>query len=297
MENQFEFKRYLSENEIADPIAVIHDLYINLTDIEYLKSDLWEWVKAALQDQPLTYLSEPGLAIQTEKMLIRLFAALHLLAKKHQFHLPEQISIDEEEKHEKDFQKFSGLYELFYLHRGHVRRLNPDEVTNPYLAIHSFFSFHSLEEWQRVLNQWSEYALTKSSIIESDEGYSILQEYEQIEKMIEVAYLLNKEPDKFNERYHASYWKGLEITLRPRPDRDISLKFIKASIRFLDIVPPTRFNQNVRGMLIDFLHYNKGCIPFYFENLLLDLEYFFDFMDACAKETKHWEREEERDEV
>ena len=296
MENQFELNRYLSDDEIANPLSVIHDLFNNLTDIEYLKSDLWEWVKAALQDQPLTYLSEPGLAIQTEKILFRLVVALYLLAKQHQFNLPERNSIDEVKKNEQDFQKVSGLYELFYLHRGHVRRLNPNEVFNPYIAIHSFFSFHSLEEWQRVLNQWSEYALTKSSIIESDEGYSILQEYEQIEKMIEVAYLLNKEQNKFNERYHVSYWKGLEIALRKNPKREVSLKFIQGAIRFLDIVPPTRFNQNIRGMLIDFLHYNKGCIPNYFEYLLIDLEYFFEFLDTCNKETKHWDREEEIDE-
>lgn len=50
MEIQFEFKCYLSSEEIADPYIVIQDLYINITDIAYLKSDLWELAKAILSD-------------------------------------------------------------------------------------------------------------------------------------------------------------------------------------------------------------------------------------------------------
>lgn len=72
-----------------------------------------------------------------------------------------------------------------------IRRLNNDQIGIPFLAVKAFFLFKTLDEWRKVLQDWTEYALHRMSIVESRGDNSFFTEFEQFEKIIEVANLIN----------------------------------------------------------------------------------------------------------
>lgn len=115
--------------------------------------------------------------------------------------------------------------------------------------------------------------------------------------MIEASCFFIGEESKFPERFHQIYWNNLQTAISPflKDKRQVSLELLKAFLQFVDKVPAVRIRKNLRNIFMDYLQYNKGCMPFDFEDYLLDLENMFHFLDVAVEETMQWERKEEND--
>jgi len=78
-----------------------------------------------------------------------------------------------------------------YLSYGNFpRRLNTEEINNPYLAITEFFSYNSLPECRENLRNWFQAALVDRSMSETGNPANLFSFYEQVEKLIEATPLI-----------------------------------------------------------------------------------------------------------
>jgi hypothetical protein len=62
--------------------------------------------------------------------------------------------------------------------------------------VDEFFSINPLPEWKLTLHNWMEAALSNYSVTESVNSPEILTFYQQIEKLIDAAYLISKQTRK-----------------------------------------------------------------------------------------------------
>jgi hypothetical protein len=64
----------------------------------------------------------------------------------------------------------------------------------------------------------------------------------------------------------------------------LSKEFEERVLRFVDNVNIRRLNRNLRFMLIAYLLENEAGLPLYHEDLLIDLESLFHFLDDAETE-------------
>lgn len=265
------------------------------TSQEYQRKELWELMKAALSNNPWTFMNEPGTALDLTKKLESLLCTFFLLLrdkeeKDGEVKL-EVLPAGSEEQIEKERNEMYQLYDVMNEHRGRIKRLTKLEIAKPYLAIKALFAQHSLEEWSEVLSEWCEYALSKMTLM--DVMYeSILLDVEHLEKMLEVAYLFNKQYGKHHDK-DDGFMEQLIRELNQKTNKNLSQELLKEFIIFIDTVPPERLNRNLRKIFLDYLNYNKDGLPFDFKDYLFDLEWLHQFLDVLDRETRSLKQKEE----
>lgn len=281
----------LTLEEIKDPAIVITRLFDHYSS-EHLKKDLWELLKASTGDFCWTYLNEPGTAPALLKHLGRILDSLWLLLKHQEdqngvivapYYLP-----GSEDQNLRERNELVYLIPVLNLYKGRVRRLSQAEADEPYMAAKLFFKYKSIKEWKDILGCWVEYALSKTSVIETYDNHNFLLEYEYLDKMIEVAYLFNKEKEKFYYNDEEEYLDQLIQQLNKDGKNIMTKTLISTFYSFLQNVPPERLNRNLRKMLFDFLRFNKGGLPEDFDDLLIDLQDLMELLDIAQKEIKAW---------
>ncbi|TKC00292.1 hypothetical protein [Pedobacter cryophilus] len=277
----------LSAAEMEQPQEVLIQLF-DAQSSENFKKDLWELLKATVSNFSWTYRGEPGCVVRIQKDMLRLLEALYLLLKSREveegelqidhFQLGsrEQIILEREE--------LKNLYKVFYSHTGKVKKLSLAELENPYLAIKACFQFQSLAQWQNVLAEWAEYALTQTSFTSATEDADFLVAYEYLEKMIEVAFLLGNEDEATKAKDEQQCLSYLNKKNREHAKGPVNEKLFKAFQAFVESTPAKRLNRNLRKMMLDFLHYNIGGLPVDFEDYLIDFYYLTTLLDVAEDE-------------
>lgn len=279
----------LTAEEVSRPLSVIVGLFDKQSS-EYFKRDLWEMLKAVVRDTSWTYSNDPSIALSLEKDFGRLIDTLWLMLdekemQEGQIELPEPCKIPEEQRLS-DRMESANLYPILSLYRGRVRRLTMAEIENPYLAIKSFFQYQSREEWKESLAQWKEYALTNLNLAESypDDGFIV--EYELLEKMIEVAFLLNKQSESTFYDADDLYLDGLINDFNNRDKTQVTKNMLKGFFELLHVLPPERFCRNLRKTTLELLQGNIHQLPKDFGDYLGDLNRLAEFLDIAADELK-----------
>lgn len=293
-EDKFEHA-HLRSDELQNPGLVFTRLFDG-RGAEYLRNELWEMLKAAVSASSWTFLNEPGAVLTLQKDLGRLIDAFRILLtdkENREGELPlTRFMPGTRECFVQETKYVINLYPVLNIHKGRIRRLSREETENPYLAIKEFFNLKSSKEWKDVLSEWVEHALCKLSIIDACEDTEILLEFEQFEKLIELAYIFNKEQEKDNYKEEEDNLERVlnEIALT-EGSKLISKNLHRLFLDFLKTVPPVRINRNLRKMLIDFIQYSQVGLPSDFKDYLSDLYLLTELLDEAEKETRNWHKE------
>lgn len=287
---------HLRSDELANPGLVFTRLF-DSRGAEYLRNELWEMLKAAVSASSWTYLNEPGAVLTLQKDLGRLIDAFWIILKNKEEKDGEitttRFMPGTAERLVQETEYVINLYPVLNIHKGRIRRLSREEIENPYLAIKQFFNLKSSKEWKAVLSEWVEHALCKLSMIDAVEDTEVLLEFEQFEKLIEVAYIFNKEQQKDHYKEEEDNLERVlnEIAFTDEGKKIISKHLHLSFLDFLKTVPPVRINRNLRKMLIDFIQYSKDGLPSDFTDYLTDLYLLTELLDEAEKETRNWHKE------
>lgn len=80
--------------------------------------------------------------------------------------------------------------------------LSPEEIANPQIVLHNFFDFANLPEARKMMWEWFRTTVTcnYSEALDTTDRANIVLIFEQLEKLVEAAYLLN-EQRKMNQLF------------------------------------------------------------------------------------------------
>jgi hypothetical protein len=185
---------HLSDEEKKEPASVILELF-SMSSLHDWRMDLWQYLKAATTKLGWFMLSQPGDAVFLQKMLERLMECCWLLLQEREEQdgeeaLPAFAPFSAECQAEERQKRLEyDVIEQVYV--GKIRLLRQRELDNPFLVLKAFFETMPLAEWKNMLSDWTEYALRRTSLFEETENYDLLVHYEQLEKLLEAAYILS----------------------------------------------------------------------------------------------------------
>ena len=135
------------------------------------------------------------------------------------------------------------------------RRLHPQEIGNPYLAIHQFFDWENLPEWRNHLDKWLCAALKSGFQLNRNELVELFVRYEFIELLVEALSLIHRLMNSFH-----------------MPDQRLYRQMRNES----DLLLPDKINA-AQG------YFNNGHNPKEFERE----EYYPFHLDADEKKNPH----------
>lgn len=182
-----------NEQKLADAREAIAEIF-QATDLEYLRVELWHFLKAVTTEKPFSFLGDPSTVLTMEKHLNKIITACRLILdveEDQQGDLPaEDFQPFSQQQIEADRQCMKNLRELNDQYGGMIRRLTLAETERPILAIKRFFKAYKYEEWQEILADWVEYGLSKVSICEATGECAEIIQYELLESLLEAIYLI-----------------------------------------------------------------------------------------------------------
>jgi len=155
------------EQKLADARDLIAEFF-HATDLEFVRVELWQLLKAVTTDRPFSFLGDPSTVLCMERHLNKIIRACRLL-----LNVAEE---DDIELNTSNFQPFGqaqieadrrymrDLRELSDQHSGMIRRLSLAETEQPLIAIKRVFNTYSYDQWREILEDWVEYGLSKVSI-------------------------------------------------------------------------------------------------------------------------------------
>jgi hypothetical protein len=286
----------LNEEEMLMPMKVIFNFF-DRTSQEYERKELWELLKSALSTDCWTFMNEPGIILDLQKEFGRLLEAFYLLLKaKEDAEGEVKLEISpcgSEQRIKREREELYQLYEVMNEHRGRIKRLTKLEIADPYLAIKAAFEHYHLDDWKETLAEWCEYSLSKMTLMDVM-NVSVLLDLEYLEKMLEVAYLFNKQYGErdFDEN---DFMEQLVKELNRDAKHPINKKLLERFRVFIDVVPPERLNRNLRKMMVDYLHsHKKDGLPEDFDKYLSDLSQLTNLLDSILQTIGFPEKEEDR---
>lgn len=135
------------------------------------------------------------------------------------------------------------------------RRLHPQEIGNPYLALHQFFDWENLPEWRDQLDKWLHATLKPGFQLSRDELVELFVRYEFIELLVEALSLVRRLMSSTN-----------------MPDRELYFSMLSNS----DILIPEKINT-AHG------YFNNGHSPKRFEHE----QYYPFYLSTEEKKNPH----------
>jgi len=182
---------HLSEEEKQNPVAVILELF-DYSRIYHLRVFLWQYLKAATSRVGWHQMRQPLDAVVLQKRLEKLMEACWLLLQEKETRDGEVLvpcfAPGSVEWMEDDRQMHLERYRLEDDYGTDIQCLRQRELEYPVLVLKDFFNTQSLDEWKSLLSEWTEYALCATSLLQDTENYNLLQHYEQLERLLEVAH-------------------------------------------------------------------------------------------------------------
>lgn len=190
------------QNHNGEVATALQDILVIFQpgDLEYLRVDLWHWLKAVTGERPFLFRGEPSTVISLHKQLSKMIDTGRLILdttgalgdnKQHSNFPPFS-----EEQIANDFQYMREIKQLTVKYNGTIRRLSLSEAERPVLAIRRFFNAYSQDEWNQILEDWVEYGLSKMSICEATGECNEVFQYELLEALVEAFSLILKAEQK-----------------------------------------------------------------------------------------------------
>jgi HEPN domain-containing protein len=170
------------------------------TDLDYMRIELWHLLKAVTTDRPFSFQGDPSTVLCLGELFNKMITACRLMLDVAQTEgddlpsnsfpafSPQQIAADR--------QSLRDMKELNSKYGGMIRRLSLAETQRPVLAIKRVFDIYSYDHWPRILEDWVEYGLGKVSICEATGECVEVIQYELLETLLEVIYLIWKQNEK-----------------------------------------------------------------------------------------------------
>ncbi len=182
---------HLAEEEQKEPVKVIYELF-DYSSLFHLRIYLWRYLKAAASEMGWHRMRQPLDAVVLQKRLEKLMEASWLLLREKEARDGEVevpcFAPGTAEWMEDDRQmhlEYRGIEEEY---GASIQRLRQRELDCPVLVLKDFFNTQPLADWKRLLSEWTEYALCSTSLLQETENYDLLLHYEQLERLLEVAY-------------------------------------------------------------------------------------------------------------
>lgn len=188
-----------SEQKLAQARQAIVEIF-HATDLNYIRIELWHLLKAVTTDRPFSFQGDPSTVLWLRRLFDKMITACKLMLDAAQAEenalsvdrfpvfSPQQIAADR--------QSLKEMRELNERYGGLIRRLSLAETQRPVLAIKRVFDIYSYEEWPRILEDWVEYGLGKVSICEATGECVEVIQYELLETLLEVIYLIWRQNKK-----------------------------------------------------------------------------------------------------
>ena len=182
---------HLSEEEQKEPVKVIYELF-DYSSLYHLRIYLWRYLKAAASPIGWHQMRQPLDAVVLQQRLVKLMDASWLLLQEKEardgkvevpFFAPGTAEWMEDDRHM--HLEHRGIEEEY---GASIQRLRQRELNYPVLVLKDFFNTLPLEDWKSLFNEWTEYALCSTSLFQDTENYDLLLHYEQLERLLEVAY-------------------------------------------------------------------------------------------------------------
>lgn len=182
---------HLSEEEQKEPAKVILELF-DFSSLHHLRIYLWRYLKAAASEMGWHRMRQPLDAVVLQKRIVKLIEASWLLLREKEardgevklpYFAPGTAEWMEDDRHM--HLEYRGIEEEY---GASIQRLRQRELNCPVLVLKDFFNTLPLQDWKALLNEWTEYALCSTSLFQDTENYDLLLHYEQLERLLEVAY-------------------------------------------------------------------------------------------------------------
>jgi hypothetical protein len=175
---------YLDNDEIAEPIKVVHDFFSASWLPDHLKM-LKQWRNDAAFQSDGCNNQSPSFTLYGHELTIKLVEAAWLLKGKK----IGKIEIDAEK--EIDIAKWHIKMERKKL-RDYPEHLSIREIIRPSSVIKKMFKIHKLEGYRKILNIWLYDALSTSFMEESLSKAEVITVYEQLVKLFEAMWLISE---------------------------------------------------------------------------------------------------------
>lgn len=175
---------YLNNDEITDPIKVVHDFFSHSWLPNHLKM-LKRWRNDAALESEKSKKCSPAYLVYHYELTIKLIEAAWLL-KNHKL-----SRLDFDDKQESDIAKWYIKTERKKL-RDYPENLSIREIVKPSSVLKKMFSFYKLDGYKKILHTWLHNALSSSFIEESLSKSEVITVYEQLVKLFEATWLINE---------------------------------------------------------------------------------------------------------
>ncbi|MGQ7856281.1 hypothetical protein ACUN24_18765 [Pedobacter sp. WC2501] len=175
---------YLNNDEITDPIKVVHDFFSHAWLPNHLKM-LKRWRNDAALESEKSKKCSPDYLVYHYELTIKLIEAAWLLKR----HKPGRLDIDD--KQERDIAKWYIKTERKKL-RHYPENLSIREIVKPSSVIKKMFRIYKPDGYKKILHTWLHNALSSSFIEESLSKSEVITVYEQLVKLFEATWLISE---------------------------------------------------------------------------------------------------------
>lgn len=175
---------YLDNDEIAEPIKVVHDFFSASWLPDHLKM-LKQWRNDAAFESDESKSYSPASLLYDHELTIKLLEAAWLLKGEKLG----RIKIDVET--EDNIAKWYVKTERKKL-RDYPEHLTVQEIIKPSSVLKKMFRIHKLDGYRKILNIWLYDALSTSFMEESLSKAEVITVYEQLVKLFEAMWLIHE---------------------------------------------------------------------------------------------------------
>lgn len=175
---------YLDNDEITDPIKVVHGFFSHSWLPNHLKM-LKRWRNDAALESEKSKKCSPYYLVYHYELTIKLIEAAWLLKR----HKPGRLDLDD--KQESDIAKWYIKTERKKL-RDYPENLTIREIVKPSSVIKKMFRIYKPDGYKKILNRWLHNALSTSFIEESLSKSEVITVYEQLVKLFEATWLISE---------------------------------------------------------------------------------------------------------
>ncbi len=175
---------YLNQDEITDPIIVIHEFFSHAWLPDHLKM-LKHWRNDAAFESEKSKKCSPAFLLYHYELTIKLIEAAWLLKKRK----PGKLDFDDKE--ESEFVKWYIKTEKKKL-RNYPENLSIREIVKPSSVLKKMFRIYQLDGYKKILHTWLHDALNTSFMEERLSKFEVIIVYEQLVKLFEATWLIRE---------------------------------------------------------------------------------------------------------
>lgn len=175
---------YLDNDEITDPIKVVHEFFSHSWLPNHLKV-LKRWRNDAAFESEEPKKCSPEYLVYNYELSIKLIEAAWLL-KHHKLG-----KLDFDDKQENELAKCYIKTEKKKL-RNYPQHLSIREIVKPSSVLKKMFRIYKLDGYKKILHTWLHNALSTSFMEESLSKAEVITVYEQLVKLFEATWLISQ---------------------------------------------------------------------------------------------------------